>query len=392
MKKHERIMPKKAIVISIPWELYKKGGVNTVVKGLLEQFCSNEMELTCVLHINNWQQGLDYDENHSYSVIRIPTTSWSCCKGFYNKLKFLIYQMPRMYVMWYLAIKKHNICAINVHFPTPNSLAFILIGKLFRLKKIYTFHGTDIDQFHETAPKCQKNLVAERADHVIVSSRSSQERLCIKNPLYADKVTIIPNGVNIEKIKQSIMLDRKDLIVQKPYFINIATYEPQKGQDILLKAFSQLCNVLDNFEHKLVFVGRSTPHLNVLKQLANELEINDRVLFYSDLKHYETMTLLSSAELFLLASRQEAFGIVLIEAGALEVPIMAHAVGGITEIITPNLDGILVNENTTEEWEKKLRSFMSRQNEHKELVDHFLKKINKKYGNKNVVNSYIKLV
>jgi colanic acid/amylovoran biosynthesis glycosyltransferase len=387
----KRKSKKRTVIISLPWELYKKGGVNSVVKGLLAQYSVADVEFNCVLHINNWQPANSSDENQPYDVIRIPTTSLSCCKGAYNKLKFLLYQMPRMYIKWYLAIKKYNVCTVNIHFPTPNTLAFIRIGKLFKLQNVYTFHGSDIDQFHEMAPECQKNAIAKFADKVVVSSSSSRERLLNKSSLYADKIRIIPNGVSIDKIKQSLVLDREDLIVAKPYFINIATYEPQKGQDILIKAYHQLCKTFENNEHKLVFVGRSTPYLDVLKKLSNDLGISKRIQFYTDLKHQEAMTLLSQAQLFILASRQEAFGIVLLEAGALGVPVMAHAVGGIVEIISPDVDGILVNENNVEEWVKKLQVFMLNESKHKDLVANFFRTINKCYGNRAVVNSYIEL-
>ena len=391
MFKNTRQIPKKSVVISIPWELYKKGGVNTVVKGLLEQYSKDDIEFNCVLHINNWQQSLDSDMGNAYDVVRIPTTSLSCCKGIFNKIKFLIYQMPRMYIKWYFVVRKYNVSALNIHFPTTNSLEFIRIGNLFGLQKIYTFHGTDIDQFHEMALNNQKSKIAELSDQVVVSSSSARERLLNKNIHYADKITIIPNGINIDKIKQSISLDRNKLLIDKPYFINIATYEPQKGQDVLIKAYYQLCKTFDNFEQKLVFVGRTTPYLDVLKEMVNKLDLKNRVLFYTDLKHQEAMTLLSQAHLFLLASRQEAFGIVLLEAGVLGVPVMAHAVGGVTEIISPNLNGILINNNTEEEWEEKLQEFLLKKDGHNELVTHFIQIINKQYGNLAVVNSYIKL-
>jgi glycosyltransferase involved in cell wall biosynthesis len=381
---------KPSVVLSIPWELYKKGGVNTVVKDLISQFVLPDSPYNVILHINNWQKKTN-DDNKEYEVIRIPTTDISCCNTYAKKIKYLFIQKPKMYFQWYRVIKKHNVQVINVHFPTANVLSLLNICKLFKIRLVFSFHGADIDQLHITTTEKALKYFSRLVYRIVVCSLSMKERLIKKSSLYSEKIVVIPNGIDSEKIKNYSFPINENKSLINPYFVNIGTFEPKKGQDILIHAFQLLNENYPVHNHQLVFIGRQTEYLMELKNLVNQLGLSDRIVFYTDLSHKHVMQILSKAELFLLPSRDEPFGLALLEAGLLNIPIMAHAVGGVKEIISPDYDGILITENTALVWYQQLVRFLKNEHEINCLIENFSTTIDKRFSSKVVFSSYIKL-
>jgi len=382
---------KPTVVISIPWELYIKGGVNTVVKGLISEFVLLDSPYNVILHINNWQKKTNDDDNKEYEVIRIPTTDISCCNTYAKKIKYLLIQKPKMYFEWYMVIKKHNVQVINVHFPTANVLSLLNICKLFKIRLVFSFHGADIDQLHITTTEKALKYFSRLVYRIVVCSLSMKERLIKKSSLYSEKIVVIPNGIDSEKIKNYSFPINENKSLMNPYFVNIATFEPKKGQDILIHAFQLLNENYPDHNHQLILIGRKTDYLIELQSLVNQLGLSDQIVFYTNLNHKHVMQILSKAELFLLPSRDEPFGLVLLEAGWLNIPIMAHAVGGVKEILSSVNDGILITENTAQVWYQELIKFLTNKYDTNSLVENFSTTIDNRYSSKTVSSSYIKL-
>ncbi|MDO6487710.1 glycosyltransferase family 4 protein [Colwellia sp. 6_MG-2023] len=382
---------KPTVIISIPWELYIKGGVNTVVKGLISEFVLLDSPYNVILHINNWQKKTNDDDNKEYKVIRIPTIDISCCNSYIKKIKYILIQKPRMYFQWYRVIKKHNVQVINVHFPTANVLSLLNICKLFKIRLVFSFHGADIDQLHiMTTEKVLKSF-SRLVYRIVVCSLSMKERLIKKSNLYSEKIVVIPNGIDSEKIKNYSFPINENKSLMNPYFVNIATFEPKKGQDLLIHAFQLLNENYPDHNHQLILIGRKTNYLIELQSLVNQLGLSDKIVFYTNLNHKYVMQILSKAELFLLPSRDEPFGLVLLEAGWLNIPIMAHAVGGVKEILSSVNDGILITENTAQVWYQELIKFLTNKYDTNSLVENFSTTIDNRYSSKTVSSSYIKL-
>jgi glycosyltransferase involved in cell wall biosynthesis len=129
-------------------------------------------------------------------------------------------------------------------------------------------------------------------------------------------------------------------IRQLAYVLNVGTFEHKKGQDVLLEAFARIQP--DFPDLRLVLVGRSTPFLDKLREVASRLGLGDRVLFLADIPHERIAPLYANAAVFCLPSRAEPFGIVILEAALFGLPVVATNVGGIAEIVRTGQDGTLV--------------------------------------------------
>jgi glycosyltransferase involved in cell wall biosynthesis len=116
------------------------------------------------------------------------------------------------------------------------------------------------------------------------------------------------------------------------YLVNVANFVPHKAQDRIIRAFAGVAETHPDL--KLVLAGGRDKGiwLAELRQLASSLDLGDRVVFLLDVPHERVASLIAGAVALVHAAHHEAFGLVLIEAGALGVPVVAPAVGGVPEI------------------------------------------------------------
>ncbi len=121
--------------------------------------------------------------------------------------------------------------------------------------------------------------------------------------------------------------------------LNVARLEDFKGQDVLLKAWVAI--VAENPKAKLWIAGTGSQEA-ALKGMVAELDLQDSVRFLGFVSQAEVHALMEAADLFVLPSREEPFGIVLLEAMAHGLPVVASKVGGIPEVLPSNDDVALV--------------------------------------------------
>lgn len=176
---------------------------------------------------------------------------------------------------------------------------------------------------------------------VIVCSRAMHEELQSVFQAPADKVQVVPNGIDIsdmhveadQTLRRQYATDDEELIV----FVGRLVFE--KGVDTLLYALKQLSTVRPKV--KVIIAGRGAIQED-LQQLAHRLGVADRVHFvgHVDAKTRDRLYAISNVAAF--PSRYEPFGIVALEAMAADLPVVVGNVGGLREIITDGEDGFLV--------------------------------------------------
>lgn len=129
--------------------------------------------------------------------------------------------------------------------------------------------------------------------------------------------------------------------------LTVAGIEPRKGLDVLVKAVSLLPK-----EIKVIIKGsiRDNTYMNKLMNMIRMLGIEDRVTFITDIVNYDNLvSYYRSADIFVLPSREESLGVVILEALHCGVPVIATSVGGIPEMIENGVNGILVKPDDPKE-------------------------------------------
>ena len=247
-------------------------------------------------------------------------------------LPFTLYQLVRL-------IQKHGIQVVNIHYALDSFAYFAVCRRILGIVLVTSVHGADIFPRGERRIEYSHAMkfLLNSSDIVVAPSWGYQSEFLEIFPDLLGKMTIIGHSVNVAELYEHQSSD--DRIVQEPYLLCIAMHNKKKAIDVLLRAFYILQDALPGF--KLVLVGDG-PLRNELEELADRMKIRKRVEFLGKQGRTQVAKLLHGCEVFVLPSRSEPFGIVIIEALACKKPVIATRVGGIVDIIEDQKNGILV--------------------------------------------------
>jgi glycosyltransferase involved in cell wall biosynthesis len=156
--------------------------------------------------------------------------------------------------------------------------------------------------------------------------------------LDAARLRTIHNAVDIAEVeRRAAEAPPPELALKEPYLIAVGRLERQKGIDVLLHAFAQSAY---RETHRVLLVGRGNSEPQ-LRELATQLGIADRVTFAGWLDN--PWSLMRRAALFVLPSRWEGFGNVVIEALASGTPVVvSDCAYGPKEIVSDGETGLVV--------------------------------------------------
>jgi glycosyltransferase involved in cell wall biosynthesis len=173
------------------------------------------------------------------------------------------------------------------------------------------------------------------ADASICVSHMVKER-AIASGVPASRVHVVTNGVDFTEVRRRAEADA-DLRLPNPLVVGVGRLSEQKGFDLLIRAHADVLR--DGHPHHLAIIGEGEARAS-LEQLIAELGVASSVslLGFRDNPH----ALLAQADLFCLSSRWEGYPLVLIEALAVGVPIVATDCVGAAEILDCGRYGDLV--------------------------------------------------
>jgi glycosyltransferase involved in cell wall biosynthesis len=151
-----------------------------------------------------------------------------------------------------------------------------------------------------------------------------------------DRICVIPNGVDVEEFAGVGTRRNRDGLVG----LFVGRLDPdQKGLDVLIRAMAMLPR---SPLLRLRLVGEDWGGAKLLRQLAQRLGVADRVSYIGKLSRSELVNEFAAADFLVLPSRFEPFGVVILEAMAAGLPVIASRVGGIPEIVADGRTGLLV--------------------------------------------------
>lgn len=251
---------------------------------------------------------------------------------------------------------------INVHFLDGNSFYVNYARRFKKIPLVVTLHGSDVKVF-PVRSKIHRALFASTlklADRVIFTSRNLATHLPDEISLGENKMRVVHNGVDIDKLTAEVATP--DFKIAGPFFFSAGRFVDIKGFDLLLDAFALVAGELP--EHQLVIAGDG-PTRAAIAQHAADLGLTDRVRLPGMLPHGQALSLLQSAEVAVLPSREENFSIFALEAAALGTPLIASHTGGLPELISDGENGITVTVGKTAE----LANAMKKLADNKQLRD-----------------------
>ena len=364
-------VPEASYLFLLPWSLEGDGGVNQVVGNLMNQMARHG-DYRPILLVNSWDDStLREQKNGGYSHFFLRLMDF-CDGGKYlkNGLKLLL-DLPATLRTLAKFLAAEKVSVVNVHYCGLCALHISVLKALglYRGTFILSFHGTDLVNAKQTKGPIRWlwKMLLHSADAIVTCSDSLRSDVVAFDSGINDKTVCVHNGVDGESFKKerdnSFRLDAD--LRARGYILNVATFTQGKGQNVLVQAFSEISGIFPDLH--LVLVGRPADSCAALKLLIKSLGLGPRVRLLENMTHDKMAAFMESAAVFALTSRQEAFGIVILEAGLFSVPVVATKVGGIPEIVTHGVTGRLCDPDDVAGIARELAFLLGNPQERKRL-------------------------
>jgi 1,4-alpha-glucan branching enzyme len=224
--------------------------------------------------------------------------------------------------------------------------AALELKRFWQLPLVVTIHSTEFGRNGGLYTELQKKIhaqeqkLAEGADHLICCSYFMAQEVSRLFSVPLSKISVIQNGVMPEKVEARRLQGeerRKYAKDQEAIIYFVGRLVREKGVEVLMQALISVMSVFPNT--KTVISGRG-PMLELLKILAEEHGIASSVLFTGFVTDEERNRLLATADITVLPSLYEPFGIVALEAMAAAAPLIVADVGGLGEVVRHGSDGL----------------------------------------------------
>jgi glycosyltransferase involved in cell wall biosynthesis len=243
------------------------------------------------------------------------------------------------------------------HYLYPTAAVASVVSRILNVPCVLVAHGTDVRSIqHDSliARACRRAIT--RAGLLVTVSHALATRLQDAVSLGASsRVTVIDMGVDTGVFRPDpASRTSLDLSPEERIILFAGKLVEVKGVDVLLDAFALLRAA--GAADQLVLVGDG-PLRSALRDRAHAQGIADHVTFLGQLPQAEVARWMSAADVFVLPSRDEGLGLVLLEAMACGTPCVGTSVGGIPEAL-PEACGRLVEPERSEELARAIAELM----------------------------------
>ncbi len=276
---------------------------------------------------------------------------------------------------------------LHVHYAIPHSVSALLARSMAaprRLPFITTLHGTDITLVGANRSYLPiTRFSIEQSDGVTAIShylrQQTLQEFDIKHP-----IEVIPNFVNCDLYKHEPdpALRAAWAPAGEPILMHLSNFRPVKHVTDVVEIFAR---VRDKMPARLVMIGDG-PERGAAEHLVRKKRLQKEVHFLG--KQDQIHQKLASADLFLLPSQLESFGLAALEAMACEIPVIATNVGGLPEVVEDGVDGYLVEPGDLAEASRRAIEILSRADRGREMGQTARVNARKNFCAKDVIPQY----
>ena len=275
-------------------------------------------------------------------------------------------------------IRKENPAIIHSHL---YASTYVFIAALICKKRfIHTVHNVadrELPKFHRILMGLAYSCNISIPIAISIAVKESMKKL-YKNKINC--IEVIYNGIDINKFFSNTK--KRNNIIN---FISIGRLTSQKNHKLLLEAFYILSQELNNIQLTILGEGELKTDLETL---VNSYNISDKVFFKGYISNIERF--LSTSDIFILTSGYEGFGLVIVEAMASELPIIASKVDAIPEIVRDGIDGYLLEANDLVGFVDKMKLLATNKDLRQSLGKNSKKRA-EKFSLDEMVNNYEKI-
>lgn len=260
-------------------------------------------------------------------------------------------------------VKDEKLDLLHVHYAIPHASAAYMAKQILKTEGIYipvvtTLHGTDITLVGKDASyEPVVTFSINQSDGVTAVSEDLRKETYASFRITND-IEVIPNFIDLEKFKKQKKDHFKKAICPngEALVVHISNFRKVKRIGDVMSVFY---NIQQEIPAKLLMIGDGPERAKAEKQ-ARELGIHDDVRFLGKLEAVEEV--LSVADLFLMPSEKESFGLAALEAMACEVPVISSNTGGLPELNVQGITGFLSNVGDVEDMTRKALFILDKNN------------------------------
>jgi L-malate glycosyltransferase len=260
-------------------------------------------------------------------------------------------------------VKNEKLDLLHVHYAIPHASAAYMAKQILKTEGIVipvvtTLHGTDITLVGKDASYEPVVTFSINQSDGVTAVSSDLRKETFEHFKITNEIEVIPNFIDLEKFKKqkkdhfkkAICPENEALIVHTSNFRKV-----KRVQDVV----QIFANIHSEIPSKLLLIGDG-PERNKVEKLCRDLNICDDVRFLGKLEAVEEV--LSVADLFLMPSEKESFGLAALEAMACEVPVISSNTGGIPELNIQGVTGFLSPVGDIEDMTRKALFVLDKDN------------------------------
>jgi L-malate glycosyltransferase len=233
-------------------------------------------------------------------------------------------------------VPENKIDLVHSHLSYPAGFLGVFVGKKLKVPALLNEHSWLTNYFRSMVHRQCALYAINKSDAVVAVSNALRENIHIFNKR---EINVVPNVIDVDKF---IVSGEK-----KPDGFNIGLLGGMgtriKGVDILLQAVSMIRKV-----NVKAHIGGAGKYLDEYRQMAKDLGIDEKCLFYGEITSETKAEFYSRMDIYIMASRRETFGVVVVEALASGIPVISTRCGGPEEIITKETGLLIEKENPAE--------------------------------------------
>lgn len=315
------------VKVAIVCSSFAVGGAENMVAQLIANLNPDEVDLTPILTCPR-------SESHVQSLvdqvgIKCIYLSRRSKKSNFDRLKIMVSMWKTLRTISPDVIHTNLSCVVYC-------IPYVLSH---RARLLHTVHSTPERDLAPWLRFILRFLIRMRKARLISISHRIQAAICCTYRVAPNEAPVIYNPVDVKKFEV-----RRKGRTQEIVFTNVGRLTEEKNHSMLLEAFQSARRECKNIRLQIVGEGELE---HKLKQKAQMLGIDTDVAFMGNRK--DIPEILANSDVFILSSVYEGLPLAILEAMAAGLPIISTDVGGISDVIRDNENGLLIRELSVEE-------------------------------------------
>ena len=237
-------------------------------------------------------------------------------------------------------VRHHQLNLLHVHYAVPNAISAILAREILMpdpIRVITTLHGTDVTLVGNDPSYLETTRLAIQRSDCVTAVSEALRQATLEQLGNGREIRVLPNFIDPQRYLDAGKRGGAHAWGEEGerIIVHISNFRRVKRVLDVVRIFEIVSR---DHPVRLLLAGEG-PELARTEQFCRELDVSDRVVFMGTVGDVEE--LLSGADVFLLPSETESFGLAALEALSCEVPVVASRVGGLPEVVEDGVTGFL---------------------------------------------------